>query len=69
MIFVKKIIWWLLISLNGVKYHRTSVGIPSWGSAVLTPTLHSLTHAVFSPLGRLVCLLMPEKVITFICSL
>jgi len=34
MIFVKKVIWWLLMSLNGVKNHRTSVGIPSWGSAV-----------------------------------
>ena len=35
-----------------------------------SPNSHpcSLTHVVFSLLGRLVCLLMPEKVITFICS-
>jgi len=51
MIFVEKVIWWLLISLNGVKNHRTSAGIPSWGSAVLTPTPHSLMHAVSSLLG------------------
>ena len=36
-IFVKKVIWWLLMNLNGVKNHRTLVGVPSWGSAVLLP--------------------------------
>ena len=52
MIFVKKVIWWLLMSLNGARKQRTSVGIPSWGSAVLTPTIHSLTHAVL-PVGKI----------------